>query len=145
MHRCSVINCKNNTTDKVYFFNATILPNFDEIKDKLVVCKNPRICHIHFEFKWLNLKLKKGPFPTFFESSYNVYNINPAAAITPDHRKTYQTNSMLQQYQITSMLPMWEKNLNILKKSCQKQKTRLRSSNLGNAELTNVWYHCRRN
>jgi len=79
-----VINCKNNTTDKVYFFNATILPNFDEIKDKLVVCKNPRICHIHFEFKWLNLKLKKGAFPTFFERSDNVYNNNPAAAITPD-------------------------------------------------------------
>ena len=157
MHRCSVINCKNNTTDKVFFFNATILPNFDEIKDKLIECKNPRICHIHFEFKWLNLKLKKGAFPTFFESGDTVYNNNPAAAITPDHQyapdnipdQQYAPTIPDHQYatDVRKKLEHTEKKLSIAKNKIKVQQSRKRRADkrlvslqekLGNC----LFYYC---
>ena len=115
MHRCSVINCTNDTTDKVFFFSATTLPNFEQIKEKLIECKNPRICHIHFEFKWLNLKLKKGAFPTFFET------ITPDQQYAPDNipEQWYTPTS----YLYTATLPDHPYASNVEKKleHCEKK------------------------
>ena len=74
----------------------------------------------------MNLKLKKGAFPTFFESSDTVYNNNPAAAITPDHQYA-PDNIPDQQYQTTSMLPMhMRKKLEHTEKKLSKAKNKIK-------------------
>ena len=98
MFRCSVKNCLTTNLQNVSFFNVKKCKNFEEIKDKLVDVKVPKIFQYHFEFKCLNVRLKKGAVPTFFgeipAENNNKEQIEVAWCL-PDHQYAVNTHKKL--------------------------------------------------
>jgi len=92
MMRCSVINCRSTTADKVSFFKVSNVPNYDAIKDKLVHVTCQKICHLHFDFQWLRIRLKKGAVPTYFgeiKNKNNNFGQSDAVQCSTDHDHLY--------------------------------------------------------
>ena len=90
--RCSVA-CIKTIADKVSFFDAKKIANYNEISHLLIDSKRPKICSDHFEYNCLSVRVKKGACATIFISeSASRTPTEPVALFPKDHCYTANSN-----------------------------------------------------
>ena len=91
--RCSVVTCNKTIADKVSFFDAKKIANYNEISHLLIDSKRPKICSDHFEYNCLSVRVKKGACATIFISESASRTPTESVALLPKDHSYYTANS----------------------------------------------------